>query len=811
MKVFRLILSFSILFLFIYFAHTRVGQVPPLGKLLNPKNGFWQNAEAYGVSPFADKISIKGLKDEVIIKYDSTLIPHIFAKNEHDMFMAQGYITAKHRLWQMETQMRFAAGRIAEVLGEGLIDIDKQNRRIGLAYGAEQSLKEVEKIPELYEALQAYTNGVNAYIENLDIDELPIEYKILDYEPEPWSVFKNVLLLKYMSQVLAGGDNDMQNSNLVRILGKEVFDLLFPDQPEGIDPVIPNKKNLGFEPLEIKKPENLSYPDFYHQVGSDPGYPGIGSNNWAVSGEKSATGNAILSNDPHLNITIPSLWILTHLHAPGYRSMGVTIPGMAGILLGFNDSISWGLTNSPRDLRDWYLITFKDETRNEYLYDDKWLKTQKRIENIGVKGGNTIVDTVIYTHYGPIVFEDTFNKNPSLRNYALRWSAHDPSLETYIIYQLNKTKNYEEFTTNIQYLECPPQNIVFASTKGDIAMWVSGKFPLKWKEQGKFLMDGANPHFEWQEYIPQSHNAHVLNPERNFVSSANQHPFDNDFYPYYFYNNSNEYYRNRIINAMLDTMQNITMQDMIDMQVNNMSLHFHEAKYIMIDSLNSQNLDEEQVKYLSSLMNWDGNYSADSQVAVLWELYWRKFKSNLWDELISDSIPTVIPNDYVTIQLIQNNEIGDFYDIKKTDAVEHLSDLLLISLQEAITQKNELISQHGEIPRWTTFKSSVLKHNLNNAIPYFSIPISNGGNGRTINAMSATHGPSWRMVAEMSTPIKVKGIYPGGQSGNPGSPWYQTFVKDWEEGRLIDMEFPTNSREKLKTEFFTLTLAPSKK
>lgn len=802
-------MSFVLLLAFVYFLNHKTGSIPPLGKLLNPYNGFWQNAEAYAQIPLPEKIQIEGLIDEVTIKYDSALIPHIFAKNEHDLFIAQGYITARHRLWQMETQMRFAAGRIAEVLGADLTNIDQQNRRSGLAYGAEQSLVAVEKIPELYAALQAYTQGVNTYISSLGPKDYPLEYKILDYEPELWTEFKNVLLLKYMAQVLAGGDSDLQNTNLVHLFGKEVYDLLFPDQPEGIDPVIPSKK-WDFDPLKVKIPDSLHYPSLGLKSVSDPGVPGVGSNNWAVSGSKTASGHAILSNDPHLNITIPSLWILMHLEAPGYSTMGVTIPGMAGILLGFNDSISWGLTNSPRDLRDWYQITFKDESKNEYLYDGKWLKTQKRIEEIKVRGQATLYDTVIYTHYGPVVYEENFDKNEGLKNAALRWSAHDPSVEAYVIYLLNKAKNYDEFVAGIQHMECPPQNIVMASTSGDISMWVSGKFPLKWPGQGKFLMDGSNSAYEWQDYIPWSHNAHVLNPERNFVSSANQHPFDSRSYPYYFYNNSNEYYRNRIINRMLDTMNQITVADMEAMLVNNYSLHFQEAKTWFIDSLDFGLLGEAEGNYLKKISQWNGYYEPELEAPVYWEIYWRKFKNLLWSGLRNDSLPTLFPNDYVTLQLLKKDPELSFLSLIEANREEKIGELLSRALIEASAEVKELEKNREEAMTWAGYKSSILKHNLHSAIPYFSIPLKNGGNNRSINAMTATHGPSWRMVAEMSTPIAVKGIYPGGQSGNPGSPWYQTFVKDWEEGRLIHLEFPKKADILLQKEFFTISLTNSK-
>ena len=243
MKILKLVGSLLLTVACFYGLNTKFGSVPPIGKFLNPYNGIWQNEKDEVTS---GRLTIEGLAEEVIVHYDSALIPHVFAKNDKDLYRIQGYLTAKHRLWQMEFQTYAAAGRLSEIVGSAAIDYDRQERRRGMGYGADQALEEMEKDPETMRLVEAYASGVNSYISSLEKKNYPVEYKLLDYKPEPWTVNKTALLLMYMTKMLAGGDSDLQYTNALRLFGEEQFNFLFPDFFDVNDPVIPKETDWSY-------------------------------------------------------------------------------------------------------------------------------------------------------------------------------------------------------------------------------------------------------------------------------------------------------------------------------------------------------------------------------------------------------------------------------------------------------------------------------------------------------------------------------------------------------------------------------------
>ena len=804
MKFFRFLFSFIISVALIFLLdHSmtipELGKIPPLGKLLDPFHGFWQNAEN---DPLDLKISLNHseLSDMVVVEYEKNLIPHIYANNNYDLYFVQGYLTAYHRLWQMEFLSYVASGRVSEILGKAALNFDRRQRRKGLSYGAENSLKELEKEKDNFRFIQAYTDGVNAYISQLEYKEYPIEYKILNYRPELWSPFKNVLLLKYMAEDLSGSDYDLQNTNMVQIFGKERFDFLFPDITGGIDPIIPADVKWNFDPVDVKTPDAFSIQNFYSPILPEKIPEGIGSNNWAVSPGKTKNGNAILCNDPHLQFTMPSIWFAQQLTAPGINTYGVTIPGLPGVLLGFNDSIAWGFTNAPRDVRDWYQITFKDGEKEEYLYDGKWLKTHKRIEKISIKNNRDFIDTVIYTHYGPIMYDDVFTGDSTRLNFSLRWTAHNPSKELTVIYRLNRLNNLYEIENVVKDFECPPQNIAIATRQGDIGIFIEGKFPLKWKEQGKFLMDGSDQKYEWQGYIPMEHNAQVINPKRGFVSSANQHPFTID-YPYYYYNNTEEYFRNRRINSKLSTLTNITIDEMMQLQNDNYHLLASEALPVMLDNLDTVDLTNNQLKVYQELRDWD-YFTGPNQISPSYfEVWWNKLYDFLWDEF-DQKTPMVKPNDFITIQILRDYPSDSAFDRVITPEKETIHDVLNVSYLATLDSIDRWKDDHpGTEPYWYQFRNTRLMH-YTNLMPFSRMQVPVGGNEHIVNANTPTHGASWRLIVEMGERIQAYGIYPGGQSGNPGSPAYDSFVDDWAAGKYFGINFwqnPDDSRKDIKT------------
>ena len=803
MKYFKLILSF-LLTVGIFFAlNTKFGSIPPIGKFLNPHSGIWQNETDESTT---GDIAISGLKDKVTVHYDEQLIPHLFAQNDSDLYKAQGYITAKHRLWQMEFQTFAAAGRISEIIGEKGLDFDRAQRRKGMLFGAEKSLEVIRKDAESLKYLEAYSAGVNAYMQQLSPKDYPVEYKLLDYKPEPWSIDKTMHLLMYMTDMLCGKDSDLEYTNMLRKFGKERFDLLFPDFFDVNDPIIPKEKDWSFIDVEITKTPDGELPlDSISETMEKP-HPNNGSNNWAVAPNKSYSGHAILANDPHLGLKLPSIWFVMQLHSPYQNVFGATLPGALGVIIGFNEKISWGVTNATRDVKDWYKIEFENESRTAYRYDHSWKKTSVRLEEIKIRNKETIIDSVIYTHHGPVSYDHTYKSDDKKKGYAMKWAGHTGHNFTKLFLKLNKSENYEDYVDAISNHVAPAQNFAFASVEGDIALWIQGQFPNKWKDQGKFLLDGSNPKHDWQSYIPKAYNAHIRNPERGFISSANQHPVDAS-YPFYVFNDGYETYRNRVINDFFRNRDSVNIEDFKALQTNNFNLKAKELVPFMLEKLKVSDFNKEEQLVLNAMKNWDYNNSIDHIAPSVWTSWIDHLSKLTWDEFNVEDEAFKEPFIYQTIYLLKNKPNDAFMDIVDTPKIETATDLFTISFKAAAKELDQWKTDHGEYD-WKNYKGAYVGHLLQ-ALPAFSrfdIPI--GGDRNTVNASDVDHGPSWRMIVEMTSPPTAYGIYPGGQSGNPGSKYYDNFIDDWAAGKYHRLNF---LKTNLVTEAIigTQTLIPS--
>ena len=783
MKVFGFVLSFVITIALVVSLSWRIDPLPPLGYFLDPFHGFWQNAEGDNVA-VETNLALANLQEPVTVLYDSLLIPHIFAQNDADLYRAQGYVQASLRLWQMEFVTHVAAGRVSEIVGEKGREYDRLQRRKGLMFAAEKSLRLMEEDPVANAVLEAYADGINGYINSLSYQDLPLEYKLLDYWPEPWTPLKSALLLKYMADDLAGYEEDLENTNALLLWGKERFDFLYPQYYPDAEPVIAADHPWDFEPIILDTP-SVSFTD--NQLTTQPlpkPDPDNGSNNWAVSGSKTRSGQPILANDPHLGLNLPSIWFVLQLQTPDVNVLGATLPGAPGVVIGCNDSIAWGVTNATRDVKDWYKITFNNDLRSEYLFDGKYLKAQPRVEEITVRGEGVFYDTVMYTHYGPVVYDRDFPADTvenQERNYAMKWPAHDPSMDMMTFYYLNRAKNYQDYRQALQYYTCPAQNFAFASVQGDIAMTVQGKFPAKWRGQGVFLMDGSQPEQEWQAYIPADQNPSERNPERGFVSSANQIP-TNRAYPYYFFDKKYEHFRNRRINDRLAKMNRITPEDMMKLQGDNYNQKAADILPLMLDSLDVTQLRGEAQDLYNLLRDWNLQNDPNARAPTVFALWWSQFKRLLWDEMNRPSVALVEPTDAATIHYVQRYPQDTMVDVQATPYRETINDLLDASFTTAVQELNEWANEHpGQTYSWEAYKATSIQHMLRlEPFGVYNVPI--GGGRGVVNAASERHGPSWRMVVDLSDPVQVWGVYPGGQSGNPGSRYYTNLVDAWAGG-----------------------------
>lgn len=780
------------------------GAIPALGPLLSPFVGFWQNAES--VSDEDDEVTLKGTRAPVTVVFDDVAIPHVFAQNDYDLYFAQGYLTARDRLWQMEFQTHAAAGRISEIVGDRAIELDRYNRHLGMVYGAEQTLAGMQQDPATREALDAYSAGVNAWISQLSPAKYPIEYKLLGYQPEPWSPLKCALLLKQMTSTLASGADDLLMTNILRKYGAAVTADLFPNYPTREDPIIPSGTQWDFTPLPIppapkdssvNKLLALSAPCF--EAGLHQHNPEIGSNNWAVGAQKSATGHPILANDPHLGLSLPSIWYQIQLVSPTVNVYGASLPGSPNVIIGFNKDVAWGVTNVGADVLDFYTIRFRDKSRREYWHDKQWKPVRTRIETIKVKGKPDVVDTVVYTHHGPVVYNaqaKPFRQNIPV-GHAARWIAHEKSNELRCFYQLNRAKNFADYRKALSYYVAPAQNFIFASNQNDIAISPNGRYPLKWKGQGKFLLDGANPADDWHGFVPADQNPLVKNPARGFVSSANQSSTD-PTYPYYINWEFAPSERGRRINQRLSTMQGATVDSLRQLQNDNYNLKAADALPIILPKLNTDALSSGQQKALIVLKGWRFNNDVGEIAPTIFTRWMAQLMDTIWaDEFdAGDSLPMRYPSFDRTLTLIQRAPEARWFDNLKTPGQERLADVITKSFQAAC---DTLIKQKGEIGatwEWGPFKGTDIRHLLPGVDAFSVLDLNIGGGSGIVNATSERWGPSWRMVVALGPQPKAYGIYPGGQSGNPGSPYYQDMIETWRTGQLKELLYLQSAQQR---------------
>ncbi len=826
MRTIKTILSLAITVGLIYFLDNRwvIGgnPIPPFGKFLDPFHGFWQNIES-AEQKESGALSISGLKDKVTVVFDTLEIPHIFANNDEDLYRAQGYVTAMHRLWQMEFQTHAAAGRVSEITGPGkngvVLNYDRGQRRNGMVYAAEIALEALDNSAMSKLMVDNYTAGINAYIESLVYSKLPFEYKLLNYKPEPWTPLKCALMLKTMAQTLNMTDKDIEMTNSLKLFGKDVVDLLYPDRDTPDDPIVSKPGAWNFKSV-VSDTIPMAMPEELIKIKNIPTQdPTTGSNNWAVSGSKTSTGSPMLCGDPHLNLSLPSIWYAVQLNAPGINCMGASLPGTPTVIIGFTDSIAWSVTNAQRDLVDWFKITFQDSKKEKYLLDEKWNNTKKVIEAFHVRDQPVFYDTVNYTHWGPVTYDESYHAADNLKDYAFRWISHDASNEFITFYELNRAKNHSDYMDALDDYESPAQNFVFASVAGDIAMRVQGKFPARRKDEGKFVLDGSKSFNGWQAFIPNEQLVMDKNPIRGFVSSANQHPVDAT-YPYYITANSFESYRNRRINKVLSTSSAIKPSDMMELQNDNYNLKAEESLPVFLQSLDTTTFTLEEKKAYQILKSWDYYNSKDSEGASYFEAWWTNLMALVWDEMDSEETTLSKPTSYNTIKLIKEKPDLIFFDIQSTSEKETAQDVIRKAFifgvedikdwitEHKLTSKDTL--QHTVTPHWADYKDSYLTHLLR--LEPMNIHVRASGNSSIVNAHSRTHGPSWRMIVSLEkSGVKAWATYPGGQSGDPGSPHYTDMLGKWLQGQYFLLNFLKTPEDFKDSKGHAITLNPFQK
>ncbi|WP_234554473.1 penicillin acylase family protein [Thermus caliditerrae] len=716
------------------------------------------------------RIALKGLSTPVEVVRDRWGVVRVRAASLEDLFFAQGFVHAQERLWQMEFQRRVGQGRLAEVLGEAALPQDRFLRTWGFYRAAESAYERL--YPEEKRVVDAYVAGVNAFLESGA--PLPPEFRLLSFRPEPWTGPDVLVWAKMMSFDLSMNWEEelLRHRLLARGVSPERLLELLPPYPEDA-PTILQAEDLG---LPLKREEapaallRLAPPRFLEA-----------SNNWVVSGSRTATGKPFLANDPHLGLQAPSLWFLMALEAPGYRVIGATLPGVPGIVIGRNERIAWGVTNVGADVQDLYLL--EDVEGKGYRYKGQVVPYRVREERIQVRGGKEVVLRVRETHYGPVI-TDALQDPPKIP-MALRWVSLDEEDHILMAFLgVNRARNWLEFTEALRHYSAPSQNFVYADVDGNIGYIAPGKFPIRREGHTGMVPVPGNGEWDWQGYRKPEDWPQVLNPKEGLVVTAN-HKVTPQGFPYALTYDWAEPYRAERIREMLLAKEKLSLEDMKAIQMDQKSLLLRDFRPVL-ELLNP--LSERSRTWRERLLAWDGMADRASEEALVFALWYteltrlpeKEVGEAYWDE----------PR-----YLLKALREGDpNCDQPGTEFRETCLDFAALALERALDRKEALRARSwGEVHQ-ATFPHAVLTHTPLKRLTDRRVPF--GGDRYTVNvgpfvpqSLQMTHGPSYRQIVDLSDPEASLFIHPMGQSGHFLSPHYADLLPLWQRGAYLPMRF----------------------
>lgn len=779
----------------------RWGAVPPLGTLLDPHAGLYRTARQ-ATHPAETQVQLPGLEQPVTVLRDERGVPHIFAASDHDAVMTLGYVVAQDRLFQMDFIPRVAAGRLASALGPAAVASDRFLRATGMDWAARRNLAQLLAEGGIeHDLLTWYAEGVNAWIDQLAEEDLPFEFRLLGYRPDRYSPLQSVRLLQYMGYDLTYGTDQPVYTQLRTQLGEEAYALLYPALAAHYVPIIPPGEG-SWQRVRRSPFENLRFtpPSEGAPVASDLPFnepaPGKGSNNWAVDGTRSATGAPILAGDMHLALSLPAIWYEVHLVTPTMNTYGVTIPGSPLPVEAFNDFLGWAFTNSGTDQIDHYRLVL-DETGRRYQTETGWRDLEMVRDTIPVNRGTAVVDTLWYSHFGPVQFDDTGAT-------AVRWVAHEPTHTLAALWGMNHARNLPEFEAALTRWDTPMQNILYADRLGNIAIRSTGYLPLRKCGSGAGLLDGTSDACAWTGRVPFEQLPYARNPRQGYLTSTNQQPADST-YPFYQGHDWRESYRSLRINDLLRAKPQHRVEDLMQYQ-SDVKVVQRDLFAPLLDTLSGLNARADTLRQL--LCAWDGRASVDRPEPLVLKTFLSVLKRLAWDEPVFEALP---PHEGRLYHLLRTRKTAPWLDVQATEAREDAAGLLRLALDSTAAALARTYGWGTPHWRWGDQPGVIFRHLTRSEAlralwrgpfpwPGFDATLSPGGDRPT------THSASWRVVVDFSqSPPQGYGIYPGGQSGNPFSPFYDLQLADYMAFRHYPLHKPAHP-EDLPTTTARITL-----
>lgn len=754
------------------------------------------------VSQIRGTLKIAGLEQPVTVLRDRWGVAHIYAKNEHDLFFAQGYVVSQDRLFQMELWKRSGQGRLAEILGPSALQRDVSARL--LRYTGNMETEYASYSPDTKAILQAFTEGINAYIAERmrpggpGGPGLPIEFQIAGFKPEPWKP-EDCLNRMAAYSMMGNATAELYHAEAVAVLGAARATKLFAFDPAvELDPA----PGINFAGLSPELLRNVVSSDTRIEF---PAHALQGSNDWTVSGALTASGKPIVANDPHRVIAEPSLRYVVHLVAPGWDVIGAGEPGLPGVAVGHNQNIAWGFTIFGLDQQDLYLEKVNPANPLEYKTDHGWEKMRVETETFGVRGQASVAVDLKFTRHGPVLWED------KTRALALRWIGAEPGTAGYLgSLAVDRAQNWQQFEEAVKSWKVPSENLAYGDRAGNIGEYSVGLSPIRKNWYGLLPVPGDG-RYEWSGFVPTKDLPHSFNPATGFIATAN-HKMIPLNYPYRVGYEWAPGFRFRRISDVLGKAKSsghkLTMADMEKLQTDVLS-----TPGLELISVLRQVAGRSSDPDVRLLLGWDGVVARQSAAAALYEI---------WLQEVTTAVShRVVPKELWGM-------MRGWPVIKVLDAVAHptseifgprpetaRNELLLDALKSA---HQKLAALEGPDPaKWAWERIHVVefRHPLDeapNGKALFDLgPIPRPGDDYTVNATGfrpgdykQVAGASYREIMDLSDWDKSVAVNVPGQSGQPGSPHYSDLLPLWSEGQYFPLSYSREAVEKYATDKLVL-------
>ncbi len=778
------------------------------------------------------QLQLSGLNGPVDVYRDKMGIPHIYASTSHDLFFAQGYVHAQERFWQMDAWRHIGSGTLSEMFGKGQVETDTFLRTLGWRVTAEQEYAGLD--PESKAIIDAYTEGVNAYLKNHQGTALSLEYAVLgllspDYKVAAWTPVNSLTWGKAMAWDLRGNmDEEIERAVLLKTLTPEQVAELYPPYPAD-HPVIVNHIGEGTPAQASLTAPAVDIPDetltaLQHNASLlnlvlGPAGDGIGSNSWAVAGSRTTTGMPLLANDPHLSIQMPSIWYQMDLHcqprseACPYEVAGFTFAGVPGVIIGHTDRVAWGFTNVGPDVMDLYIERVNPDNPNQYEVNGQWVDFETRKETVQVVGGKPVDVTVRLTRHGPVI-SDAFgplkdantDKDPKFVPFkdragiqlpdqyviALKWTALTPSTPFQAIWGFDRAQNWQDFRDAAKNFHVPAQNLLYADVDGNIGYQMPGDIPIRAHGDGSIPVPGWTDEYEWTGFIPFEELPYTFNPTEGYIATANNQVPPSD-YPNFITRDWDYGFRaQRIVDLIQNAPGKIDIAYIQQMQGD--AFDANGPVYVPL-LLQLDELSDSEAQAQKLLGNWDDQDRADSAAAAVFNAFWRHLLQNTFNDDMPEE--RYYPDGGSRWNEVMRHLSADspWWDDRSTkDVVETRDMIVRKSFEQGVAEVEKIFGKDSSKWKWgemhaSTFRNGTLGESGVGPIEalFNRGPFLTSGGEAVINATgwSVQDGyetnwlPSMRMIVDLSNLNNSVTVHTTGEFGHAYHPHYVDMAPLW--------------------------------